>query len=471
MNSNANAFPQDARAALDDAKLQLALANLKKGFQVKRADALHRLTDPDGLRDAGAAIRSNALAQLPELLERFERNLTMAGGHVHWARDAAEAREIITRILKERDAKTVTKGKSMVTEEIELNPFLEEQGITPIETDLGEYIIQLRKEPPSHIVAPAFHLRRQDVEESFRAAHGELEPSRVLDEGPALVAEARGILRQKFLAADAGITGANFLIAESGTAVIVTNEGNGDLTRLLPSTHIVVTGIEKIVPSANDAAVLLRLLTRAATGQDITSYVTFASGAKRNEDADGPNEFHVVLVDNGRSEIFGGPAHDVLKCIRCGACLNHCPVYGAIGGHAYGNVYPGPIGAALDPALDGIGNAHHLPNASSFCGRCEDVCPVKIPLTHIMRHWRNKAFEDGLNPAGLSWGLKIWGRLARSPRLYRVAAAFAARTIALLAGRKNTLGSAPIGRGWFKTRDLPVPPRKSFQTQWRARNK
>jgi L-lactate dehydrogenase complex protein LldF len=199
--------------------------------------------------------------------------------------------------------------------------------------------------------------------------------------------------------------------------------------------------------------------------------VTFASGAKRNEDADGPNEFHVVLVDNGRSEIFGGPAHDVLKCIRCGACLNHCPVYGAIGGHAYGNVYPGPIGAALDPALDGIGNAHHLPNASSFCGRCEDVCPVKIPLTHIMRHWRNKAFEDGLNPAGLSWGLKIWGRLARSPRLYRVAAAFAARTIALLAGRKNTLGSAPIGRGWFKTRDLPVPPRKSFQTQWRARNK
>ncbi len=471
MSSNANAFPQHARAALGDAKLQSALANLKKGFQVKRAHAFAKLSDPDAMREVGSAIRANALAELPKLLELFERKIVSAGGHVHWARDAGEAREIVGKILKERKVKTVTKGKSMVAEEIELNPYLEKEGITPVETDLGEYIIQLRNEPPSHIVAPAFHLRKEDVEQSFRAAHVELQPARSLQKATALIGEARAILRQKFLAADAGITGANFLIAESGTAVIVTNEGNGDLTRLLPHTHIVVTGIEKVIPSAKDASILLRLLTRSATGQDITSYVTFASGPRRRKDADGPKEFHVVLVDNGRSEILGGPAHDVLKCIRCGACLNHCPVYGAVGGHAYGAVYPGPIGAALDPALDGIRNTHHLPNASSFCGRCEDVCPVKIPLMKVMRHWRNKAYEDGLTSPGLGWGLKIWGRLARAPYLYRLAAALGTRAIALLAGHRKNLSSAPLGRGWFRFRDLPVPARKSFQAQWRARKK
>ncbi len=422
MKSKAHAFARDAKAALDDTNLQAALANLKKGFQVKRAQAFEMLGDPEGLRDAGAAIRTNALVQLPELLELFERNVVAAGGHVHWARNAREARELIAKLLKERKVKTVTKGKSMVTEEIELNPYLEAQGITPVETDLGEYIIQLRDEAPSHIVAPAFHLRKEDVEESFREAHVKLNPSRTLEERAALVAEARGILRQKFLAADAGITGANFLVAESGTAVIVTNEGNGDLTRILPPLHIVVTGIEKVVPRLDDVPILLRLLTRSATGQDITSYVTLASSPRQGDDADGPEEFHVVLVDNGRSDILGSPAHEVLKCIRCGACLNHCPVYGAVGGHAYGTVYPGPIGAALDPALDGIRDTHHLPSASSFCGRCEDVCPVKIPLTRIMRHWRNKAFEDGLTPPGMRWGLRIWGWLARAPRLYGIAA-------------------------------------------------
>lgn len=471
MSSNANGFVQGARAALKDANLQEALANLKKGFQVKRARAFERLHDPEGLRDAGAAIRSNALARLPELLELFERNVISAGGHVHWARDAREARELIAALLKERKAKTVTKGKSMVAEEIELNPYLEAQGITPVETDLGEYIIQLRNEPPSHIVAPAFHLRKEDVEASFREAHVRLKPSRVLEERAALVAEARGIMRQKFLAADAGITGANFLVAESGTALIVTNEGNGDLTRLLPPIHVIVTGIEKVVPKLDDASVLLRLLTRSATGQDMTSYVTLASGPRRGDDADGPKEFHIVLVDNGRSDILGGPAHDVLKCIRCGACLNHCPVYGAVGGHAYGAVYSGPIGAALDPALEGIHNAHHLPNASSFCGHCEEVCPVKIPLTQIMRHWRNKAHEAGLTPLGLRWSLRVWGQLARAPRLYRIVAGLGARTMALTAWGRKTPSFLPVARSWFAFRDLPIPPRKSFQAQWRAGKK
>lgn len=471
MNRSANAFAASVQAALDDEKLQGSLANLKEGFQVKRAQAFKRLHDPEGLRDAGGAIRANALARLPELLEQFEHKVKAAGGHVHWARDAREACELIVALLKERNVKKVTKGKSMVAEEIELNPHLEAQGITPIETDLGEYIIQLRGEPPSHIVAPAFHLRKADVEASFRQAHAMLEPSRALEERAALVAEARGIMRQNFLDADAGITGANFLVAESGTALIVTNEGNGDLTRLLPPVHIIVTGIEKLVPSMEDASVLLRLLTRSATGQDITSYVSFASGPRREDDADGPKEFHIVLVDNGRSEILGGPAHDVLKCIRCGACLNHCPVYGAIGGHAYDAVYPGPIGAALDPALDGLPRRHDLPNASSFCGRCEEVCPVKIPLTQIMRHWRNIGFEQGLTQPGLRWGLRIWGRLARAPRLYRLAASFGARTMTWLGKGRKTLRSLPLARGWFEFRDLPIPARKSFQAQWHERKK
>jgi L-lactate dehydrogenase complex protein LldF len=318
-------------------------------------------------------------------------------------------------------------------------------------------------------VAPAFHLRRSDVEESFREAHQDLPPARGLNDRPALVAEARAVMRRHFEAADAGITGANFLVAETGTAIIVTNEGNGDLTRLLPRTHIVVTGIEKVVPRLRDVSILLRLLTRSATGQDITSYVSLMSGPKRPSDADGPENFHVVLVDNGRSALLGSPAQEVLQCIRCGACMNHCPVYGAVGGHAYGATYPGPLGAALDPGLDGIAKTYHLPNASSFCGRCETVCPVKIPLTRIMRHWRNEAFARGVSQPSFTVGLKIWGWLARRPGLYRAGTAGAAWLLRALAGRQPQLRSFPILAGWFGVRDLAKPAAKSFQSQWRKR--
>jgi L-lactate dehydrogenase complex protein LldF len=280
------------------------------------------------------------------------------------------------------------------------------------------------------------------------------------------VAEARAVLRARFLAADAGITGANFLVAETGSAIIVTNEGNGDLTRLMPRTHIVLTSIEKVVPTLNDAALLLRLLTRSATGQEISAYVTLANGPKRTGDADGPESFHVVLLDNGRSALLGSPARDVLRCIRCGACLNHCPVYGAIGGHAYGAVYAGPIGAALDPALLGVETAHHLPNASSFCGRCDSVCPVKIPLTRIMRHWRDVEFTSGIASPAVIYGLKLWSALARRPALYNRATAVAARLLRLFAGGKTRIASLPVFRGWFAMRDLPVPPREGFQARW-----
>lgn len=472
MTTDATHFPEEAAAALKNPRLQTSLAHLKEGFQFRRTAAVAASPLPfEPLREQGRAIRESALAQLPELLIQFEAKVLAAGGHVHWAKDAAAARDIVTQILKAKNARTVTKGKSMATEEIELNDHLAANGIQPVETDLGEYIIQLRHERPSHIVAPAFHLKRDDVEKSFRGEHKWLPQNRALDDRPRLVSEARAVLRTRFESADAGITGANFLIAETGSAVIVTNEGNGDLTRLLPRTHIVVAGIEKVVPRLSDMSILLRLLTRSATGQDITSYVSIMSGPKRAADADGPEAFHVVLLDNGRSAILNSPAAEVLQCIRCGACLNHCPVYGTVGGHAYGATYPGPLGAALDPGLDGLEKSYHLPNASSFCGRCDSVCPVKIPLTRIMRYWRNLAFEKGVPSSGLSRGLKLWAAAARFPALYRFGAAIAARLLRASAGASPRLKSAPIMHGWFAKRDLPKPAARSFQAQWRKRKK
>src|SRR3954453_9377728 len=271
-------------------------------------------------------------------------------------------------------------------------------GLEPVETDLGEYIIQLRKEAPSHIIAPAVHLNKEDVAESFMKAHTLLDPHRSLEEPRALVNEAREMLRQKFLAADVGITGANFLIAETGSTGIVTNEGNGDLTQTLPRVHIVLASLEKVVPTLEDATTILRVLARSATGQEFSAYTTFSTGPRRPEDLDGPEEFHVVLLDNGRSAMLGTEFQDMLRCIRCGACMNHCPVYGVVGGHAYGWVYPGPMGAVLTPSLIGVDKSGHLPNASTFCGRFESVCPMRIPLPKMMRHWRERQFERHLTP-------------------------------------------------------------------------
>jgi L-lactate dehydrogenase complex protein LldF len=467
MKLDPTVFPEAAHEALEDARLKIALGRLKTHFVHKRAEAIARYDDFEALRDAGAAIRDSALSNLDALLETFERNVTARGGHVHWARDATEARGIVLNILREAGAKTVTKGKSMVTEEIELNPFLEQNGVRPIETDLGEYIIQLRHEPPSHIIAPAFHLNKEDVAETFRGAHTELPASRPLNERSALVAEARVMLRKQFEAADAGITGANFLTAEEGAAVIVTNEGNGDLTRLLPRTHIVVTGLEKVVADMNDVSVLLRLLTRSATGQDISSYVSVMSGA--GDERGEPRNFHVVLLDNGRTSLLGGETSEVLRCIRCAACLNHCPIYNAVGGHAYGATYPGPIGAALNPGLLGIAEAHHHPNASTFCGRCAEVCPVKIPLPSIMRYWRAREFETRMTPKASRFGLALWAFAAKRPWLYRMGTRVLARVLRTLSGRGGTVQSLPVMHGWFAVRDFPAPQGKTFQDMWRAR--
>ena len=471
MHSTAHSFPENAKRALHDESLQYMLAKSRTGFQLKRAAAAQRLPEFEALRDQGRDLKNHVLEHLDVYLEAFEAKVLERGGHVHWCRTAEEARDAILGICTAAGAKTVTKGKSMIAEEIAINDHLEAAGLVPIETDLGEYIIQLRKEPPSHIIAPAFHVSKEQVADAFRAAHTELPPERSLEEPRELITEARLMLRRRFQEADVGITGANFLVAETGSTIIVTNEGNGDLTQTLPKVHVVIASIDKVVPTLEDVSTMLRLLARSATGQEFSAYTTFSTGPRRPGDLDGPEEFHVVLLDNGRSALLGTEFQDVLRCIRCGACMNHCPVYGSVGGHAYGWVYPGPIGAVIDPALIGIEEAGHLPNASTFCGRCEAVCPMRIPLPKMMRHWREKEFEEKLQPAAMRRGIGAWGWFARRPALYHAAVKMAARTLRRFAGSDGRLGSLPLPMlsGWTEHRDLPAPEGRTFQELWAER--
>jgi L-lactate dehydrogenase complex protein LldF len=464
-------FKTAAVHALGDPALQKALLNVKRGFVVKRENAKANLPEFDTLRDEARALRDHTLTHLDLYLEAYERKVTESGGQVHYAVNAAEARAVVLRLCQEAGAKLVAKGKSMVSEEIGLNAYLDASGMEVVETDLGEYIVQMRRERPSHIIAPVIHLNKESIERDFRRAHSGLAPQRRLDRAADLVAEARQVLREKFLSADVGITGANFLIAETGSSVIVTNEGNGDLTATLPRTHIVIASIEKLVPTLEDASTLLRLLARSATGQDITTYTTFSTGPRRSSDPDGPSAYHVVLLDNGRSEMLGNEFADMLRCIRCGACLNHCPVYGAIGGHAYGSVYPGPMGAVLTPELQGIDRARDLPNASTFCGRCEAVCPVAIPLPDMMRTWRERDFARR-NPAFKErLALRLWAFAAKRPRLYRALSGAAVRLLARQAGQRGRLRHVPFLKTWTGTRDLPAPQGETFHDIYARRQR
>ncbi len=462
-------FKDNAHRAMADAQLQKALGNTRTGFIEKRALAMSKLPEFDALRDAARDIKNHTLAHLDLYLEAFEKKVVEAGGHVHFARTAEEANDIIVGLCKQYSAETVTKGKSMISEEIGLNAAIEAAGMKAVETDLGEYIIQLRHETPSHIIAPAIHLNKEQVEQDFRRVHTDLPKERDLSQPTQLLTEARGVLREKFLAADVGITGANFLIAETGTSIIVTNEGNGDLTQTLPETHIVVASIEKLVPTLEDASQLLRVLARSATGQDMSVYTTFSTGPRRAADVDGPQNYHVILLDNGRSSMLGGEFEEMLRCIRCGACMNHCPVYHAVGGHAYGWVYPGPMGAVLTPSLIGVEKGGNLPNASTFCGRCEEACPVRIPLPKLMRHWREREFERNLSPAVARYGLSAWAVFAKRPKLYRIATSVAMRVLGFAGRRKGRFASLPFAGGWTKFRDMPAPQGRTFQEQWRDR--
>ncbi|GGK34816.1 LutB/LldF family L-lactate oxidation iron-sulfur protein [Salinarimonas ramus] len=459
-------FKENAHHALRDVQLQRAMGNVRVGFIDKRAKAAAKLPEFEALRDSARDIKNHTLAHLDLYLEAYVAKVEASGGIVHFARDAAEARRIVTDICREAGARTVTKGKSMISEEIGLNEHLAGQGIEPVETDLGEYIIQLRHEAPSHIIAPAVHVNASQVEEEFRRAHTHLDAARDLSEPVNLLTEARGILRERFLAADVGITGANFLVAETGTSIIVTNEGNGDLTQILPKTHVVLASIEKLVPTLEDVSQLLRVLARSATGQELSVYTTFSTGPRRVGDVDGPEAYHVVLIDNGRSSMLGTNFEEMLRCIRCGACMNHCPVYHAVGGHAYGWVYPGPMGAVLTPSLIGVDKGGHLPNASTFCGRCESVCPVRIPLPKLMRHWREREFERHLSPATVRSGLKAWAFFAKRPALYRLATRVGMNLLAFAGRSKGRFSSLPFASGWTKYRDFPAPQGGTFQERF-----
>src|SRR6266851_4240786 len=383
-------FDANARAALTNTQLRGALRNATSLFGARRLEAARGLDNWEELRSQARAIKDETLLHLNQYLEEFAANAEKVGAQIHWARDADEANGIVCRLACERGARLAVKSKSMVTEEIHLNAALQAVGVAALETDLGEYIIQLAGETPSHIIAPAIHKTKGQIAELFTEKLG-IAPTGDIDR---LTSVARQVLRQKFAAADIGISGVNFGVAETGTILILENEGNIRLTTSLPKTHIAVMGIEKVIPTFADLDVFLKLLPRSGTGQHLTAYQSLITGTKRSADQEGPDELHIVLLDNGRSKML---AHRItrqsLACIRCGACLNACPVYQQIGGHAYGSVYPGPIGAVITPQLMGLSKAEQLPYASSLCGACREVCPVKIDIPELLLHLRAEVVE------------------------------------------------------------------------------
>ncbi len=469
MKSRATEFDARARRALDDQALQAALSRARSGFVDKRRNAVAECGNFDDLRGAAILARERALLDMAACLERFEARVVANGGEVHWAETGAELNTIVSGICAAAGARRVTRGKSMIGEETGLNQALEDAGLEVTETDLGEYIIQLAGERPSHIIAPAVHKTRAQVSELFASHHERGE--RPLEEIRDLVDEAREVLRARFLEADVGITGANFLVAETGSAIVVTNEGNGDLTASLPRVHIVIASIDKVVATLEDATALLRVLGRSATGQAMTAYTSLFSGPRQAGDTDGPEQFHVVLLDNGRSSIAGGEFAEILRCIRCGACLNHCPVYMSVGGHAYGWVYPGPMGAVLTPLLTSLPESSRLPDASTLCGRCEEVCPMDIPLPDLLRRHRASAHRQRLDPKRWRFGIALHAWLARRPRLYQWASAAAARLLAMAARGRGYLSRFPIAPGWTAVRELPSPQGTNFLSAWIKRGR
>ncbi|HEU4510381.1 MAG TPA: LutB/LldF family L-lactate oxidation iron-sulfur protein [Pyrinomonadaceae bacterium] len=446
-------FRENARAALADVQLRGALKNATSLFGERRKEAAASLPNWEELRTQARAIKDEALSHLDQYLEEFKRNAEGRGAVVHRARDAAEANAIITKLAIDRHAKIVVKSKSMTTEETHLNTALEAAGLQVVETDLGEYIIQLANETPSHIIAPAIHKTRRQVAELFTAELG-MPPT---DDVAQLTSTARATLRDRFASADVGISGVNFAVAETGTIVIIENEGNIRLTTSLPRIHLAVMGIEKVVPRFADLDVFLKLLPRSGTGQRLTTYQSFITGTKREATDEGPEELHIVLLDNGRSRMLAHPVtRQSLACIRCGACLNSCPVYQQIGGHAYGSVYPGPIGAVITPQLMGIEKSSQLPYASSLCGACRDVCPVKIDIPQLLLHLRGEiAPRQGSVAERVAF--KIWARVMMSPALYRMSS---------VAGRIMQR-VMPLSRAWTNGRDLRPIESRSFRDQWK----
>jgi len=459
-------FKARAGGKLADRKLQAALRKLQNNFVKGRAERVLELDNFEQIRTAAAAIRDRALNNLDAYLEEFERNAQARGAVVHWAETAADVNRIVCELAKRYGVRKVVKSKSMVSEECSLNDALEAAGIEVVETDLGEYILQLAHEAPSHIVAPVVHKSRDEVADLFHAKHAKPRKTGIAE----LTREARETLRPHFLSAEMGISGANFLIAETGSTLIVTNEGNGRMVTTLPRVHVAITGIEKVVPTLEDVTTLLRLLARHGTGQSVTNYISVTTGVAQPGEA-GPAHFHIILLDGGRTKLIGSELQAMLRCIRCGACMNHCPVYQNIGGHAYGWVYPGPMGAILTPSYVGLENALDLPHAATLCNQCGVVCPVKIPLPDLLRKLREKQFERGLRPWLERAGLALWGWLAQHPALYALATAIGARVLRRMGGRERLIHALPLAGGWTGGRDLPAPPGKTFRKLYAQRRR
>lgn len=463
-------FKARARAALNDDKLRSSFRGAMDFLQGKRAVQFPDADELEQLRDLGEAVRQHALARLPELLAQLEDKLCAAGVHVHWAETADEANAIIHGIAKAHGARHVIKGKSMASEEVELNHYLAARGVNCIESDMGEYIVQLADEKPSHIVMPAIHKTRADIATLFEE---NIPGTPYTEDVDALIQTGRRALRQAFVEADIGLSGVNFAAADTGTLWLVENEGNGRLSTTVPDVHIAIMGMEKVVARLEHIVPLSSLLTRSATGQAITTYFNLISGPRRAGELDGPRELHLVLLDNGRTQAYAdAQLRATLQCIRCGACMNHCVVFRQIGGHAYGGTYPGPMGAVLTPALDGLKSSRDLPNACTLNGKCQEVCPVRIPLPTLLRGWREKSWREGLEPASLRSGLGAWAWFARRPRLYRAATAAALRSMRLM-GRGGWLSTLPLAGGWTRHRDMPKPAAESFMAQYKKaqRNK
>jgi L-lactate dehydrogenase complex protein LldF len=458
-------FKARAGEKLADARLQANLRQARDKFVDGRVAAVGRYVtelggDFEALRSAGQTVRDRVLDDLDVWLEAFERKAVETGAEVYYARDGAEIRDMVVDIARRHGVTKAVKSKSMLSEEAALNAALEAAGVRPVETDLGEYIQQIDdNEPPSHILAPAFHKSRDEVADLFARTHGRPRKTDI----PGMTREAREVLREHFLSADMGISGGNFIVAETGSVALVTNEGNGRMVTTLPRVHVVITGIEKVVPTLEDLTTLLRLLPRSGTGQDISNYVSLLTGVRGEGESDGPDHLYFILVDNGRAGLVGGEFQAMLRCIRCGACMNHCPVYQSVGGHAYGWVYPGPMGAVLTSLYTGIENALDLPHAATLCNQCGVVCPVRIPLPDLLRGLREKQVERHLRPLGERLALRVWAWLAQHPRFYGIASRLSNRYLRWLAGgddRIQVMGMAPE---WTLTRDMPAPQGPTFR--------
>ncbi|MDW8395915.1 MAG: LutB/LldF family L-lactate oxidation iron-sulfur protein [Anaerolineae bacterium] len=461
-----NRFQQSVTIALSDIQLQTALdRGTTRGVNARLA-GMAETTDASLLRHQARLAKERALNSLPELLEELERNVTANGGHVLWARTAAELNQIILDLCRQHNVRRVIKAKSMVTEEAELNHALEAHGIEVTESDLGEYIIQLAGETPSHIVAPMMHKTKESTAQLLHDKLG----MPMTDKPEEMTRFVRGVMRQKYLEADMGISGVNFAIAETGTIATVENEGNNRLSTSAPRVYVAVMGIEKVIATWEDYALLVQLLARSATGQRLSVYNNLMSGPRRPSEPDGPEHFYLVMLDNGRSRIYGTEYTESLACIRCGACLNACPVYQNIGGHAYGWVYPGPIGSVVSPLLLGPKQLPALPYASSLCGACQAACPVEIAIPDMLLKLRRDLVQQGDPTLGWRVGMRLWALVFRSPLLYRLSGKVAGALTRLLAGRKGVLRQLPPPlNGWTANRDFPAFGAPSFRERYRAR--